>query len=186
MKSLKFKLVQIFLFLCLYHACIVAQEKIQQAKRTYIVHMDKSNMPESFTHHSLWYDSSLKSVSDSASVLYRYENVVHGYSTMLTAEEADSLGKQPGILSVLPEVVYELHTTRTPEFLGLGKSTAFFPTSDSMGEVILGILDTGVWPELKAWASAVTLERQVRGGEKLQCIKLQQETNRCQVFFERL
>ncbi|KAK8552018.1 hypothetical protein V6N12_040634 [Hibiscus sabdariffa] len=132
MKPLKFKLVDIFLFLCLYYACVVAEEKIQQAKRTYIVHMDKSNMPESFSHHSLWYDSSLKSVSDSASVLYQYENVVHGYSTMLTAEEADSLGEQPGILSVLPEVVYELHTTRTPEFLGLGKSTAFFPTSDSM------------------------------------------------------
>ncbi|KAK8646670.1 hypothetical protein V6N13_120450 [Hibiscus sabdariffa] len=151
MKPLKFKLVDIFLFLCLYYACVVAEEKIQQAKRTYIVHMDKSNMPESFSHHSLWYDSSLKSVSDSASVLYQYENVVHGYSTMLTAEEADSLGEQPGILSVLPEVVYELHTTRTPEFLGLGKSTAFFPTSDSMGEVILGILDTGVWPELKSF-----------------------------------
>ncbi|GMI91099.1 Subtilisin-like Serine protease 1.7 [Hibiscus trionum] len=151
MQSLKLKLVEIFLFLCLYYACIVAEEKIQQAKRTYIVHMDKSNMPESFTHHSLWYDSSLKSVSDSASVLYRYENVVHGYSTMLTAEEAESLGEQPGILSVLPEVIYELHTTRTPEFLGLGKSTTLFPTSDSMGDVILGILDTGVWPELKSF-----------------------------------
>ncbi|KAE8657058.1 Subtilisin-like protease SBT1.7 [Hibiscus syriacus] len=151
MKSFKFKLVDIFLFLCLYYAYILAEEKIQQDKRTYIVHMDKSNMPESFTHHSLWYDSSLKSVSDSASVLYRYENVVHGYSTMLTAKEAESLGDQPGILSVLPEVIYELHTTRTPEFLGLGKSTALFPTSGSTGEVIVGILDTGVWPEHKSF-----------------------------------
>ncbi|KAK8581035.1 hypothetical protein V6N12_071281 [Hibiscus sabdariffa] len=130
---MKFKPAEIFLFLSLYYACIVAEEKVQQPKRTYIVHMDKSNMPESFTHHSLWYDSSLKSVSDSASVLYQYENVVHGYSTMLTAEEAESLGEQPGILSVLPDVIYKLHTTRTPEFLGLGKSTALFPTSDSMG-----------------------------------------------------
>ncbi|KAE8715650.1 Subtilisin-like protease SBT1.7 [Hibiscus syriacus] len=150
MKSLKFKPVDV-LFLSLYHACIVAEEKLQQAKRTYIVHMDKSNMPESFTHHSLWYDSSLKTVSDSASVLYQYENVVHGYSTMLTAEEAESLGEQPGILSVLPDVIYKLHTTRTPEFLGLEKSTALFPTSGSMGEVIVGILDTGVWPELKSF-----------------------------------
>ncbi|MBA0745874.1 hypothetical protein Gogos_008433 [Gossypium gossypioides] len=151
MKSLKFKLVEIFLFLSLYYACIAAEEKIQKAKRTYIVHVDKSNMPETFTDHALWYDASLKSVSDSASVLYRYENVVHGYSTMLTTEEAEALGEQPGILSVLPEVIYELHTTRTPEFLGLGKSTTLFPTSDSMGEVIVGVLDTGVWPELKSF-----------------------------------
>ncbi|XVF36387.1 hypothetical protein REPUB_Repub19eG0054300 [Reevesia pubescens] len=151
MKPLKFKLLEIFLFLNLYYGCVVAEEKIEQAKRTYIVHMDKSNMPESFTDHSLWYDSSLKSVSESASMLYSYENVIHGYSTRLTAEEAESLGKQPGILSVLPEVRYELHTTRTPEFLGLGKSSALFPTSDSMGEVIVGILDTGVWPESKSF-----------------------------------
>ncbi|KAL4279820.1 hypothetical protein GQ457_03G040040 [Hibiscus cannabinus] len=148
---MKFKPAEIFVFLSLYYACIVAEEKVQQPKRTYIVHMDKSNMPDSFTHHSLWYDSSLKSVSDSASLLYQYENVVHGYSTMLTAEEAESLGEQPGILSVLPDVIYKLHTTRTPEFLGLGKSTALFPTSGSMGEVIVGVLDTGVWPEHKSF-----------------------------------
>ncbi|XWS25540.1 hypothetical protein CRYUN_Cryun27aG0076800 [Craigia yunnanensis] len=151
MKPLKFKLVEIFIFLNLCYACVVAEEKIQQAKRTYIVHMDKSNMPESFTDQSLWYDSSLKSVSKSSFMLYTYENVIHGYSTRLTAEEAESLGKQSGILSVLPEVRYELHTTRTPEFLGLGKSSALFPTSDSMGEVIVGVLDTGVWPELKSF-----------------------------------
>ncbi|OMO64437.1 hypothetical protein CCACVL1_21761 [Corchorus capsularis] len=151
MKPLKLKLLEIFLLLSLYYACVVAKEKNQQTKRTYIVHMDKSNMPESFIDHSLWYDSSLKSVSESASMLYTYEKVIHGYSTRLTAKEAETLRKQPGILSVLPEVRYELHTTRTPEFLGLGKSSAFFPTSNSMGEVIVGILDTGVWPELKSF-----------------------------------
>lgn len=152
MKPLKFKILEIFLFLnlCLL-ACVVAEEKINQVKKTYIVHMDKSNMPESFTDHSLWYDSSLKSVSESASMFYTYETVIHGYATRLTAEEAESLRKQSGILSVRPEVRYELHTTRTPEFLGLGKSSALFPTSDSMSEVIVGILDTGVWPELKSF-----------------------------------
>ncbi|XP_021283640.1 subtilisin-like protease SBT1.7 [Herrania umbratica] len=151
MKPLKFKLLEVLLFLTLYYTSVIAEEKIQQTERTYIVHMDKSNMPESFTDHSLWYDSSLKSVSDSASMLYTYEYVIHGYSTRLTAEEAETLRKQPGILSVLPEVRYELHTTRTPEFLGLGRSSDLFPTSNSMGEVIVGILDTGVWPELKSF-----------------------------------
>ncbi|XP_022768675.1 subtilisin-like protease SBT1.7 [Durio zibethinus] len=151
MKPMKFKLLEIILYLNLCYACAVAEEKIQQAKKTYIVHMDKSNMPESFTDHSLWYDASLKSVSDSASVLYPYKNVIHGYSTRLTAEEAESLRRQPRILSVLHEVTYELHTTRTPEFLGLGKSSALFPTSDSMGDVTVGILDTGVRPELKSF-----------------------------------
>ncbi|GAV65941.1 Peptidase_S8 domain-containing protein/PA domain-containing protein/Inhibitor_I9 domain-containing protein [Cephalotus follicularis] len=109
--------------------------------------MDKSYMPASFDDHFQWYDASLKSVSETAAILYTYNNVIHGFSTRLTEEEAGLLEKQLGILSVLPEVRYELHTTRTPEFLGLGAGGAVFPTSGSVSEVIVGVLDTGVWPE---------------------------------------
>ena len=83
--------------------------------------MDKFNMPESFNDHLLWFDSSLKSVSDSAEMLYTYKKVAHGFSTRLTTQEAELLSKQPGVLSVIPEVRYDLHTTRTPEYLGLAK-----------------------------------------------------------------
>ncbi|KAH1097001.1 hypothetical protein J1N35_013922 [Gossypium stocksii] len=147
MKPLKIKVAAIVVVLSLRYACVIAE----QAKRTYIVHMDKSNMPERFTHHSLWYDSSLKSVSKSASMLYTYKNAIHGYSARLTPEEAELLGKQSGVLSVLPDVRYELHTTRTPEFLGLGNNGALIPTTASTSEVIVGIMDTGVWPELKSF-----------------------------------
>ncbi|PQP93525.1 subtilisin-like protease SBT1.7 [Prunus yedoensis var. nudiflora] len=87
-------------------------------------------------------------------MLYTYRTIIHGFSTRLTAEEAELLEKQPGILSVLPERKYELHTTRTPEFLGLGKSEAFLPASDKVSEVIVGVVDTGVWPELKSYDDA--------------------------------
>ncbi|KAF5199971.1 Subtilisin-like protease SBT1.7 [Thalictrum thalictroides] len=121
-------------------------------KKTYIVHMAKSEMPLSFEEHTNWYDSSLKSVSDSAEMMYTYNNVIHGFSTRLTHEEAELLLEKPGILSVLPEVKYELHTTRTPEFLGLDtKTEGFLPNSESVSDVIVGVLDTGVWPESKSY-----------------------------------
>ncbi|KAI3408800.1 uncharacterized protein J3R85_019998 [Psidium guajava] len=123
----------------------------QQQRRTYIVHMAKSQMPAAFQHHAHWYDSSLKSVSGSARMIYSYDTVVHGFSARLTAREAKSLEARPGILSVLPELRYELHTTRTPEFLGLDKSKALFPESDSGDEVVVGVLDTGIWPESKSF-----------------------------------
>ncbi|OMP01832.1 hypothetical protein COLO4_11530 [Corchorus olitorius] len=116
--------------------------------------MAKSEMPASFQHHTHWYDSSLKSVSASAQMLYTYDNVIHGFSTRLTNEEAQQLETQPGILGVLPELRYELHTTRTPEFLGLSKAADLFPESESASEVIIGVLDTGVWPESKSFADA--------------------------------
>lgn len=120
-------------------------------KKTYIVHMAKSQMPDSFEDHAHWYDASLKSVSDSAEIVYVYRNAVHGFSARITAEEAENLENQPGILSVMPEVKYELHTTRTPSFLGLDKNAEFFPESDVASDVIVGVLDTGVWPESKSF-----------------------------------
>ncbi|KAB1204022.1 Subtilisin-like protease [Morella rubra] len=147
MKIIAFRILQMVLLVMFFYTYAVAEEQNQKPKQTYIVRTDKTNMPSSFTDHSQWYAASLKSVSDSADMLYTYDNVIHGFSTRLTAEEAESLEKQPGILCVLLEVRYELHTTRTPEFLGLDKIDALFPASNKGSEVIIGVFDTGVWPD---------------------------------------
>ncbi|GAB2222466.1 hypothetical protein Drorol1_Dr00013688 [Drosera rotundifolia] len=141
------QLMILWLVLCYVHAYAVAGETNQHKRSTYIVHLDKSHMPASFSDHHEWYDSSLKAVSDSTEILYAYSNVIHGFSTRLTAEEVKALEGQPGVVSVLPEVRYELHTTRTPEFLGLGRSEEYIPHSAYGTDVVIGVLDTGVWPE---------------------------------------
>ena len=154
MKIMAFRLVQmvLILFLMFSYTYAVAEEQNQQSKQTFIIRMDKTNMPSSFNDHSQWYAASLKSVSDSADMLYTYDTIIHGFSTQLTAEEAESLEKQPGILAVLPEERYELHTTRSTKFLGLDKAdVTLFPTVEQASEVIIGVLDTGVWPELKSF-----------------------------------
>ncbi|KAF8404924.1 hypothetical protein HHK36_009819 [Tetracentron sinense] len=113
--------------------------------------MAKHEMPTSFDDHFHWYDSSLKSVSDSAEMLYTYNNAIHGFSTRIMPGEAESLEGRPGVLAVFPEQRYELQTTRTPEFLGLGNSAGLFPEPDSVSDLIIGVLDTGVWPESKSF-----------------------------------
>ncbi|CAH1413354.1 unnamed protein product [Lactuca virosa] len=121
-------------------------------KKTYIVHMAKHDMPTSFGEdHRQWFDASLKSVSESAEMIYTYEKVIHGFSTRLSVQEAESLENLPGILSVLPELKYELHTTRTPEFLGLDQNDNLFPQSAGDSDVVIGVFDTGVWPESKSF-----------------------------------
>ncbi|KAK2967670.1 hypothetical protein RJ640_030541 [Escallonia rubra] len=147
----KFKmLTNVAIVVLLLGVCSVSMATVGQ-KKTYIVHMAKSQMPASYDDHTHWYDSSLKSVSDSAEMLYTYNLVAHGFSTRLSAEEARSLESRPGILSVLPELRYELHTTRTPGFLGLDKNADLFPEVNSESEVIIGVLDTGIWPESKSF-----------------------------------
>ncbi|KAF5456135.1 hypothetical protein F2P56_025645 [Juglans regia] len=146
-----FKLLQMVLLVMFLRSYAVAEDQNQKAKQTFIVRMDKTSMPSNFNEHSEWYSASLKSVSDAAGMLYTYNNLIHGFSTRLTAKEAESLGKQPGIISLLPEVRYELHTTRTPAFLGLDKNEAVLPTPNQVSDVIVGVFDTGVWPEIESF-----------------------------------
>ncbi|KAG8377523.1 hypothetical protein BUALT_Bualt08G0041800 [Buddleja alternifolia] len=144
MSKLKLLPAVIVVFLC--NISVDADEM-----KTFIVHMDKSDMPASFDDHLQWYDSSLKSVSHSANMLYTYNNVIHGYSVQLTSAQAKLLENQPGILLVQEDVKYELHTTRSPEFLGLLNSDAYLPDATTPSDVIIGVLDTGVWPELSSY-----------------------------------
>ncbi|KAL2346465.1 hypothetical protein Fmac_000465 [Flemingia macrophylla] len=150
-KMMIFRSILISLLLVFFSRHAIAEKKSQDSKSTYIIHMDRFNMPASFNDHLLWYDSSLNSVSDSAEMLYTYNHVAHGFSTRLTTQEAELLSKQPGVLSVLPEVRYDLHTTRSPEFLGLERSTILSLPYGKQSEVVVGVLDTGVWPELKSF-----------------------------------
>ncbi|CAI8606257.1 unnamed protein product [Vicia faba] len=140
-----FKSLQIILLLI-----FCSRHTTAQTKNTYIIHMDKSTMPETFTDHVNWFDTSLKSVSETAEILYTYKHIAHGFSTRLTHQEAETLSNQPGILSVIPELRYELHTTRTPQFLGLPQTNTLLPQSKQQSQVIIGILDTGIWPETKS------------------------------------
>ncbi|KAJ4962338.1 hypothetical protein NE237_022277 [Protea cynaroides] len=140
-------LMLLFLLLGLFNLSVAAGLE----KKTYIVHVAKSQMPASFNDHTNWYASNLESVSESAEMLYIYNNVIHGFSTRLTDQEAKLLEDRLGILAVLPEMRYELHTTRTPEFLGLNGNEGLFPQSSSASEIIVGVLDTGVWPESQSF-----------------------------------
>lgn len=127
--------------------------KMKTQKKTYIVHMDKSNMPSAYKTHLHWFDSSLNSVSD-APMLYSYTEVIHGYSARLDPAEAQLLERQPGVLSIQEDVKLELHTTRTPFFLGLEETQdVIFANAirRSKSDVIVGVIDTGVSPESRSF-----------------------------------
>ncbi|XP_052147997.1 subtilisin-like protease SBT1.7 [Oryza glaberrima] len=132
-------------------AVVVAAEE----RATYIVHMAKSAMPAEYEDdHGEWYGASLRSVSGAGKMLYAYDTVLHGFSARLTAREARDMAAMDGVLAVNPEARYELHTTRTPEFLGIAGNDGLFPQSGTAGDVVVGVLDTGVWPESRSYDDA--------------------------------
>ncbi|GFP83473.1 subtilisin-like protease sdd1 [Phtheirospermum japonicum] len=66
---------------------------------------------------------------------------------MLSRNELDALKKSPGFLSAYPDGVIKLDTTQTYKFLSLNTATGLWPASQYGKDVIIGVVDSGIWPE---------------------------------------
>lgn len=80
--------------------------------------------------------------------LYSYGYVYNGFAAEMTADQAQKLAATPGVLAVSKDEIRRADTATTPGFLGLSGPTGVYNTFGATGEnVIIGIVDSGVWPE---------------------------------------
>jgi subtilisin family serine protease len=80
--------------------------------------------------------------------LHSYGYVFSGFAAELTAEQAAKLEQVQGVLAVTKDEARELDTSSTPAFLGLSGPGGFWERTGIKGEnVIIGIVDGGIWPE---------------------------------------
>ena len=92
-------------------------------------------------------DAAMASVGASKK-LYNYGYVFNGFAAELTSEQAQKLAQTRGVLAVTKDEARALDTSSTPAFLGLSGPTGFWNRTGATGEnVIIGIVDTGAWPE---------------------------------------
>ncbi|CAA2934486.1 subtilisin-like protease [Olea europaea subsp. europaea] len=124
-------------------------------QETFIIHVAKSSKPHIFSTHHYWYTSIVRSVdtpNHPSKILYSYSHAVQGFSARLTVDQAAKIRHVRGVLSVIPDKPRYLHTTHTPRFLGLEDSFGLWPNSDYADDVIVGVLDTGIWPERQSFS----------------------------------
>uniref|UniRef100_A0A453LDY0 Subtilisin-like protease n=1 Tax=Aegilops tauschii subsp. strangulata TaxID=200361 RepID=A0A453LDY0_AEGTS len=62
------------------------------------------------------------------------------------ASRASRLASSGSVLAVVPDAMQELHTTLTPSFLRLSESSGLLPASNDAVDVVIGVIDTGVYP----------------------------------------
>ncbi|CAA0832005.1 Subtilase family protein [Striga hermonthica] len=132
--------------------------------RAYIVRVENDLKPSAFSDVEEWYKATLHSLDSdllasenpnpsrpTREFLHVYKTVFHGFSAKLTRQEARQLGTRPGVLAVLPDRLNQLHITRSPAFMGLSSDKnptgRLLSESDWGSNVVIGIFDTGIWPE---------------------------------------
>ncbi|XP_065882269.1 subtilisin-like protease SBT3 [Euphorbia lathyris] len=122
--------------------------------QTYIIHFDHSQKPAFSTSES-WHRHALRSsshgVNEEELLLYSYNHVMNGFSAKLTKSQLSEIEKSSAHLATYQESFGKLFTTYSPKFLGLNQEHGVWPSA-SFGEgVIIGVLDTGIWPESESF-----------------------------------
>ncbi|CAN6165893.1 unnamed protein product [Urochloa humidicola] len=110
-------------------------------------------------------------------VVRQYKHGFSGFAARLSMAEAAALRRKPGVVSVFPDPVYQLHTTRSWDFLqqtavkvdaaaalrrgrGAHHRAAVADGADSPPppspamDTIIGLLDSGIWPESPSFNDA--------------------------------
>ena len=145
-------LLWLLLFLFGFVNAVSASKEYQ----TYIIHLDHTHKPVSFLTHESWHRSILKSMLSSPAdnkelLLYSYNHVMHGFSARLTPSQLTEIEKSPAHLATYPESFGKLLTTYSPKFLGLQQNFGIWPAASYGEDVIIGIIDSGIWPESESF-----------------------------------
>lgn len=83
-------------------------------------------------------------------LVHTYRHGFSGFAARMSEEDARSIAQKPGVVSVFPDPLLELHTTRSWDFLKYQTALEIDSQpnpdsgSSSLGsDTIIGILDTG-------------------------------------------
>jgi len=94
-----------------------------------------------------------------APITHEYKLVLNGFAAMLTDDEVRQLQASGQVAAIQPDTPRQLDTNYTPGFLGLDKPDGLWsklsPAGRAGENVIIGIIDGGVWPENPAYADRV-------------------------------
>ncbi|PSR99563.1 CO(2)-response secreted protease [Actinidia chinensis var. chinensis] len=120
----------------------------------YIVYMGAATSPNGTLRDDRTQILTSLSKRERNALVRTYKNGFSGFAARLTKEEAKSMVDKPGVVSVFPDPILKLHTTHSWDFLKYqtdleidSSSSSDSDSSSQESDTIIGILDTGIWPE---------------------------------------
>jgi subtilisin family serine protease len=153
---MNFTVIMMFWTSLFFVAFMATSSIASMGKQTYIIQMDKTKITAS-EDAKQWYESVFDSMSEEEEeeeegaspleLLYIYDTTISGFAAQLSTKQLDSLKKLNGFLSAIPDEMLSLHTTHTPQFLGLQPGKGLWAAPSLSSDVIIGVVDTGIWPE---------------------------------------
>jgi subtilisin family serine protease len=90
--------------------------------------------------------------ADAAKKLHSYVYGLNGFAAQLTSAQAMQLAKRSDVVMVLKDQMRYVQTDSSPAFLGLTAHGSAWVKGYTGEGVIVGVIDTGIWPEHPSFA----------------------------------
>lgn len=127
------------------------------SSNVYIVYMgdkllDEPQQAEN-THHEILFNFLGSKEAAKESILYSYKHGFSGFAAVLSQSQAKLIADHPEVVRVIPNRILNLYTTRSWDFLQVKPHLFNGILSKSQSGVgsIIGVMDTGIWPESESF-----------------------------------
>ncbi|XP_026409794.1 subtilisin-like protease SBT5.3 [Papaver somniferum] len=135
---------------------VVTNEANSITKKHYIVYMgdhsfSNSNSVISSNHDLLASVTGCSIHQAKEATVHHYSKSFRGFSAILTDDQAQQLRETESVISVFESKINQLHTTHSWDFLGIDDVPQNNANVELKSDVIVGVIDSGVWPESESF-----------------------------------
>jgi len=103
--------------------------------------------------------------------VYDYAYTFNGFAAKMSLAQANKFAGLEGVLSVSPDELQYVDTSSTPTFLGLDAPGGLWDMLGGVGssgeDIIIGVVDSGIWPESLSFSDRTGLNGNGSQGGKL-------------------
>ena len=99
------------------------------------------------------FETTLLGSIPTAQIIHRFRVALNGMSALIPEHLIEAVRQLPGVKAVYPDTVQHPATERSSAFIGVDQAWQQLGGPVNAGEgVIIGVLDTGIWPEQPSFA----------------------------------
>jgi len=123
------------------------------------------NVKKYVQHLESNHDEALAAVTAAGAKVYSYKYAFNGFAARLTADEVAELRQRKDVVRVIEDEVMYPTTDTSPTFIGLTEGGEAWSKGYAGEDIVIGIVDTGIWPEHPSFADVPTHKKGNKGPE---------------------